>query len=419
MTSILVGVDGTRRGDRAVAWAARQAEREGASLALLSVIDSDMVRTFGVASDAVRDAVQSVLDETAQSVAAQHPDLEIKTTIVEGEVVSSMANAANLHDMIVLGSHHGATIGETMGGAKGLRVSVLTKVPTVVVPADWDLDTENEGVMVGVGPDNVSENAIAFGVHQAEMLNQELVLVSAWGLPPLLTRPAEVMGVWDQALSEYEEILYMPISSGLSGSYGTARVLAEEEPYQGRVYPVDHGQVATPLHQMILDALEMIKKGYSAVKIREILEKARDRMMIFICVETLEYLKRGGRITPAAAALGTVLQIKPVLKLEVGKLDSYKKCHGFLKARRTAIEAMKQLIETKFQAAYQAGALRLFAASSADEEETEGWIAEIKRIFPGMEVMCDNLSLGVSCHTGPGALGIGCSVCPEFEDAEE
>ena len=231
--------------------------------------------------------------------------------------------------------------------------------------------------------------------------------------------PAEVMGVWDQALSEYEEILYMPISSGLSGSYGTARVLAEEEPYQGRVYPVDHGQVATPLHQMILDALEMIKKGYSAVKIREILEKARDRMMIFICVETLEYLKRGGRITPAAAALGTVLQIKPVLKLEVGKLDSYKKCHGFLKARRAAIEAMKQLIETKFQAAYQAGALRLFAASSADEEETEGWIAEIKRIFPGMEVMCDNLSLGVSCHTGPGALGIGCSVCPEFEDAEE
>ena len=231
--------------------------------------------------------------------------------------------------------------------------------------------------------------------------------------------PAEVMGVWDQALSKYEEILYMPISSGLSGSYGTARVLAEEEPYQGRVYPVDHGQVATPLHQMILDALEMIKKGYSAVKIREILEKARDRMMIFICVETLEYLKRGGRITPAAAALGTVLQIKPVLKLEVGKLDSYKKCHGFLKARRTAIEAMKQLIETKFQAAYQAGALRLFAASSADEEETEGWIAEIKRIFPGMEVMCDDLSLGVSCHTGPGALGIGCSVCPEFEDAEE
>lgn len=194
MTSILVGVDGTRRGDRAVAWAARQAEREGASLALLSVIDSDMVRTFGVASDAVRDAVQSVLDETAQSVAAQHPDLEIKTTIVEGEVVSSMANAANLHDMIVLGSHHGATIGETMGGAKGLRVSVLTKVPTVVVPADWDLDTENEGVMVGVGPDNVSENAIAFGIRQAEMLNQELDLVSAWGLPPLLTRPAEVMG---------------------------------------------------------------------------------------------------------------------------------------------------------------------------------------------------------------------------------
>ena len=91
--------------------------------------------------------------------------------------------------------------------------------------------------------------------------------------------PAEVMGVWDQALSEYEEILYMPISSGLSGSYGTARVLAEEEPYQGRVYPVDHGQVATPLHQMILDALEMIKKGYSALKIRENLEKVVENLL--------------------------------------------------------------------------------------------------------------------------------------------
>ena len=228
--------------------------------------------------------------------------------------------------------------------------------------------------------------------------------------------PAEVLKCWDQALEEYEEILYMPISSGLSGACATAQAQAAEEPYAGRVFVVDHGQVATPLHQMLLDALNMIERGYSAGKIREILEKGRERMVIFIAVQTLEYLKRGGRITPAAAAFGTALQIKPVLKLEVGKLDSYKKCHGYMRATSAAIDAMKQAVDTRFKAAREANALRLFAASSGTPAETEDWIREIGEAFPGMELMCDPLSMGISCHTGPGALGIGCSVDPEFQE---
>lgn len=194
MTSILVGVDGTSRGDRAVEWASRQALRTSASLTLVSVIDSDAVRTFGVASDAVRQAATDVLEEKAAALSEAHPDLKVEISVVEGEVISALADAADAHDLVVLGSHHGATIGETVGGAKGLRVSVSTKVPTAVIPADWDPSSEGEGVMVGVGPDNVSENAIAFGVREALLLGEPIELVSAWGLPPLLTRPAEAMG---------------------------------------------------------------------------------------------------------------------------------------------------------------------------------------------------------------------------------
>ena len=227
--------------------------------------------------------------------------------------------------------------------------------------------------------------------------------------------PADVCDVWDWALKEFEKVLYMPLSSGLSGSCETAMALARDEQYEGRVFVVDHGQIATPLHRLVLDTLDLIDKGYSAEQIKEILERGKDRMMIYIGVETLEYLKRGGRVTPAAAAIGSVLNIKPVLKLETGKLDSYKKCRGFGKVKKTMIEAMRQDIETRFADAMADGKLHLLAASSANAEETEAWVKEIEEAFPGMKVFCDPLSLGVSCHTGTGALGIGCAVVPDYK----
>lgn len=227
--------------------------------------------------------------------------------------------------------------------------------------------------------------------------------------------PADVCDVWDWALKEFEKVLYMPLSSGLSGSCETAMALAKDEEYEGRILVVDHGQIATPLHQLVLDTLELIEKGYSAEVIKDMLEKGKDRMMIYIGVETLEYLKRGGRVTPAAAAIGSVLNIKPVLKLETGKLDSYKKCRGFSKVKKTMIEAMKQDLETRFADAVAEGQVHLLAASSANDEETKAWVKEIEEAFPGMKVFCDPLSLGVSCHTGTGALGIGCSVVPDYK----
>ena len=225
--------------------------------------------------------------------------------------------------------------------------------------------------------------------------------------------PEAVMELWRKGLEEYESILYIPMSSGLSGSCHTAMMLASEEEFEGRVFVVDNGRIATPLHRSLLDAMELIEEGYSAEKIKEILEADKENMTIYIAVETLEFLKKGGRITAATAALGTLLNIKPVLRLGVGVLDTYKKCRGMRKAKNEMLETMKQEMQTTYKEAIERGEFYLMAASSADEETTKEWVEEIKAYFPGFEVLCDNLSMGISCHTGDGALGIGCSCKPK------
>lgn len=224
--------------------------------------------------------------------------------------------------------------------------------------------------------------------------------------------PEDVMKIWREGLTEYEQILYFPMSSGLSGSCNTARMLAADEEFQGKVLVVDNGRVSTPLIRALMDALEMIEEGYSAEHIKTMLEEAKDKMSIYIAVETLEFLKKGGRITPATAAIGTVLNIKPILKLGVKNLDTYAKCRGMKKARREMLEAIKNDIDTIYRDYYDRGELYLLAASSADNETTEDWVQEIKEFFPGMDVLSGDLALSICCHTGPGGLGVGFSCKP-------
>ena len=226
--------------------------------------------------------------------------------------------------------------------------------------------------------------------------------------------PADVLSLWDELLMQYESLLYMPISSGLSGSCQTAAALAEEEPYAGRVFVVDNGRIATPLHRSILDAIELIGQGCSAAQCKEALEKARDELTIYIAVQTLEYLRKGGRISSTTAAVGTLLNIKPILQLTTGKLESYKKARGMIKAREIMLESIRSDLAIRFADAQFRGDVTLMAAGSASPEETAKWIAQIESAFPGMPVLYDDLSLGVSCHTGEGALGVGLSVRPRL-----
>ena len=221
------------------------------------------------------------------------------------------------------------------------------------------------------------------------------------------------MNLWRKCLEEYENILYIPMSSGLSGSCNTAMMLAMDEEFEGKVYVVDNGRISTPLHRSILDAIELTEEGYSAEEIKNILESSKEEMVIYLGVETLEYLKKGGRITPATAAIGNMLNIKPVLKFDVGVLETYRKCRGMHKVRKEMLEAIKNDFETTYKEQYENGDVYLLAASSADEVTTQDWISQIQECFPEMEILCDNLSLGISCHTGEGALGVGLSCKPK------
>ncbi len=225
--------------------------------------------------------------------------------------------------------------------------------------------------------------------------------------------PSDVTGIWNRALAEYEEIVYIPLSSGLSGSCMTAMALAAGKSYQNRVFVVDNGRVSTPMRRSVMDALEMVREGYGAGQIKRMLEAARAQMKIYVAVDTLEYLRRGGRISRTTAAIGTVMNIKPVLKLDVSTLDTYKKCRGFGLAKKAMLEAMRRELDTVFAQRQARGEVYLLAASSSAAQATEEWVKEIRQAFPGMDVLCDDLPLGICCHIGPNGLGVGCSCRPD------
>ena len=225
--------------------------------------------------------------------------------------------------------------------------------------------------------------------------------------------PEEVMNFWREGLKKYEKIVYIPMSSGLSGSCATAMMLAQEDEFEEKVVVVDNGRVSTPLVRAIMDAQEMAAEGLSAERIKEVLEADKDKMSIYIAVETLEFLQKGGRISATTAALGTVLNIKPILKLGVGVLDTYKKSRGMKKAKKEMLDAIRNDLDVTFKEYFDRNEAYLLVATSADAETTEAWIKEVKEAFPGMEVLAGNLSLGICCHTGEGALGVGISCRPK------
>lgn len=219
--------------------------------------------------------------------------------------------------------------------------------------------------------------------------------------------PGDVMALWDKLLEDYEEIVHIPMSSGLSSSCETALMLAED--YKGRIQVVNNQRISVTQRQSVLDAKELAEKGKSAAEIKEILEACKMESSIYITLETLKYLKKGGRITPAAAALGTLLNLKPVLQIQGEKLDAFAKARGKKSAKKIMIEAMKRDFETRFADAGGVEGMHLEAAYAGNEEEAMQWKEELQAAFPGYEVHMDPLSLSVSCHIGPGALAVACS----------
>ena len=222
-----------------------------------------------------------------------------------------------------------------------------------------------------------------------------------------------VTDTWDALLKEYDEIVHIPMSSGLSGSCETALMLAQD--YEGKVQVVNNQRISVTQRQSVLDAMALAEQGRSAVEIKEILERDKFESSIYIMVDTLYYLKKGGRITPAAAALGTLLKLKPVLQIQGEKLDAFAKARTVKQAKNLMIEAMKHDFAERFHDP-EGKSMHLEMAYTYDLDAAEAFRQEVQEAFPGLEINMDPLSLSVSCHIGPGALAVACSKkIPELE----
>lgn len=216
--------------------------------------------------------------------------------------------------------------------------------------------------------------------------------------------PGDVLSLWDEALERYSELVYIPMSSALSGSCATARLLAED--YDGRVTVIDNQRISATQRASVLDAVELANAGYTAAGIEEILLAERLSASIYISVDTLKYLKKGGRVTPAAAAFGTVLGIKPVLQIQGDKLDALAMAHGTKAAKRQMLDTLERDLEGRFAGVE---GITVEAAYTCTDEEAAEWAGEIRARFgPLFDGYITPLPLSIACHIGPGAFGTGC-----------
>ena len=220
--------------------------------------------------------------------------------------------------------------------------------------------------------------------------------------------PGDVTGMWDRLLQTHDEIVFIPMSSGLSNTCQTALLLADEEPYKDRVFVADNHRISVTQALSVLDAKSLAEKGLTAREIRDILEEETMDATIYIAVDTLEYLKKGGRITAAAATLGTILKIKPVLTIQGDKLDSFAKARGMKSAFRVMVEAVKADITSRLSHLREQGLLKVGIANTMmDPDKLEEFKEEMKKNFPDMELVYFPLTMSIGTHVGPGGLGIG------------
>lgn len=215
--------------------------------------------------------------------------------------------------------------------------------------------------------------------------------------------PGDVTDLWEKLLESHDQVVYIPMSSGLSASCETALMLSSD--YRGRVFVVDNQRISITQRQSVLDALEMARAGMDGQAIHDVLVRERLESSIYITVDTLKYLKKGGRVTAAGAAIGTVLNIKPVLTIQGAKLDAFAKARGWKSAKKIMLDAMERDIAQRFAGQE----IHLAAAYTCTDEEAKEWKGELEARFPGYEIHMDRLSLSVACHIGAGSMAVGCS----------
>ena len=258
------------------------------------------------------------------------------------------------------------------------------------------------GVTVLPMPFSINEEVY---FEQESLTHEQFYEELAAGKDIMTTQPSpgQVMGIWDEALKEYDEIVYIPMSSGLSGSYQTAAMLAED--YEGKVHVVNNQRISVTQRQSVLDALRLLEAGKSAKEIKDILEEDKFNSSIYLMVDTLVYLKKGGRITPAAAALGTLLKLKPVLQIQGERLDAFAKARTLSQAKSIIINAVKSDIDKRFGGLSKEN-ISLHMAYAHDLDRILEFKEEVLKEFPGYDINLYPLSLSVATHIGPGCIAL-------------
>ncbi len=212
--------------------------------------------------------------------------------------------------------------------------------------------------------------------------------------------PGDVIDMYDKLLEEYDEILHIPMSAGLSSTHDTAAMLAQD--YDGKVQVVDNRRVSVTLLQSMKDAIKLAEQGKSAAEIKEVLEARRANANIFLAVDTLKFLKKGGRISPAAAAVGSMLSIKPILSVGEGQIEPHAKARGAKQAKKMTFEAVTKALE-EINAEYK---VNMYMAHTMSDEEAQAMMVELEEKFPEYKIEMADLSLSIACHVGPGGFAV-------------
>lgn len=274
------------------------------------------------------------------------------------------------------------------------RIAVMTDTNSGMTPEE----ARQTGVALLAMPFTVDGRSC---LEHVDLSHEEFFRLQAQGaqISSSQPAPADLLSMWDELLETHDNIIYIPMTSGLSGSYATAAGLAQD--YDGKVLVVDNRRISVPLKQSVLEAVRLRDAGRSAREIAQRLTETALDSRIYITVEDLSYLKRSGRITPTVAAVGTVLNIKPVMKILDGKLDMHRKVRGMKQARQAMLDAVRADLEGEF-----AGKKVIIAAAySGDRQEGEAWAETVHQEFPGLPFMSDPLPLSIGCHVGAGAVG--------------
>jgi len=285
-----------------------------------------------------------------------------------------------------------------------MKVAVLTDTNSGITVEEG----KKEGVFVLPMPFIVGDKEYLDCVN---LSHEEFYNFLSQGASVTTSQPAagDVISMWDRIFDEgYDEIVHIPMSSGLSGSCANAITYAAD--YDGKVQVVNNQRISVTQRQSVLDAKVLADKGLSASQIKEILERVKFESSIYITVDTLEYLKKGGRVTPAGAALAKILNLKPILSIQGEKLDAFSKCRGIKQAKTIMLNAIRNDIDTRFGGYNpESPNVRLAVAHSNNIDAANEFAEEIRNEFPNCELYVDSLPLSISCHIGPGSLAIACS----------